>query len=314
MDTNILIIDDDAAIRNGLHKFIMASGYTPFKASSSEEGLGILKAHKIHVVITDIILPGIDGLELTELIKKTYEDTDVIVMTGFSGNYSYKEAITKGASDLVFKPVRFEELLLRLKKVLKGRRLTNERNEMMAKLKELGITDGLTKLYNSRHFYSQMEIEIGRADRYNHPLTLLLLDIDLFKNYNDQFGHLEGDKVLHRTGKIIKSCLRRMDTAYRYGGEEFTILLPETPTEEAMTVAERIRSRIEKETFSPQEGKKVSITISIGVTEYCKDEDLSVFVRRADRAMYLSKKNGRNRVSTLFSGKEVKKSALSFSY
>ncbi len=92
-----------------------------------------------------------------------------------------------------------------------------------------------------------------------------------------------------------------MDTAYRYGGEEFTILLPETPTEEAMTVAERIRSRIEKETFSPQEGKKASITISIGVTEYCKDEDLPVFVRRADRAMYLSKKNGRNRVSTLFS-------------
>ena len=90
-----------------------------------------------------------------------------------------------------------------------------------------------------------MEIEIGRADRYNHPLTLLFLDIDFFKNYNDQFGHLEGDKVLHRTGKIIKSCLRRMDTAYRYGGEEFTILRPETPTEEAMTVAERIRSRIE---------------------------------------------------------------------
>jgi diguanylate cyclase (GGDEF)-like protein len=185
---------------------------------------------------------------------------------------------------------------------------------MMGKLKELGITDGLTKLYNSRHFYSQMEIEIGRADRYYHPLTLLFLDIDFFKNYNDQFGHLEGDKVLHRTGKIIKSCLRRMDTAYRYGGEEFTILLPETPTEEAMTVAERIRSRIEKETFSPQEGKKVSITISIGVTEYCKDEDLSVFIRRADRAMYLSKKDGRNKVSTLFSGKEVKKSALSFSY
>ncbi|MBW1960086.1 MAG: diguanylate cyclase, partial [Deltaproteobacteria bacterium] len=253
-----------------------------------------------------------DGLDLTERIKSTY-NTDVIVMTGYSGDYSYEEAINKGASDLIFKPVRFEELLLRLKRVLKERRLTNERIEMLEKLKKLAITDGLTRLYNSRHFYNQMELEADRSNRYNHPLALLLLDIDLFKEYNDTYGHLQGDKVLQRIGKIIKSCLRKMDTAYRYGGEEFTILLPETTAEEAKTVAERIRAGIEKVKFSPVPGNETNITISVGVTEYCKNEDLSEFVQRADRAMYLSKKNGRNRVSSIFGEKEVKQSVLPFS-
>ncbi|MBW1697864.1 MAG: diguanylate cyclase [Deltaproteobacteria bacterium] len=312
MASNILIVDDDAAIRDSLHEFIMISGFTAFKSSSSEEALEILKEETIHVVITDIILPGMDGLDLTERIKSTY-NTDVIVMTGYSGDYSYEEAINKGASDLIFKPVRFEELLLRLKRVLKERRLTNERIEMLEKLKKLAITDGLTRLYNSRHFYNQMELEADRSNRYNHPLALLLLDIDLFKEYNDTYGHLQGDKVLQRIGKIIKSCLRKMDTAYRYGGEEFTILLPETTAEEAKTVAERIRAGIEKVKFSPVPGNETNITISVGVTEYCKNEDLSEFVQRADRAMYLSKKNGRNRVSSIFGEKEVKQSVLPFS-
>jgi diguanylate cyclase (GGDEF)-like protein len=311
MSSNILIVDDDSAIRDSLHEFIMISGYTAFKSPSSEEALAVLKEKNIHVVITDIILPGMDGLDLTERVKSIY-NTDVIVMTGYSGDYSYEEAINKGASDLIFKPVRFEELLLRLKRVLKERQLTNERIEMMEKLKKLAITDGLTRLYNSRHFYNQMELEADRSNRYNHPLAMLLLDIDLFKEYNDTYGHLEGDKVLQSIGKTITSCLRKMDTAYRYGGEEFTILLPETTAEEARTVAERIRAGIEREEFTPTPHKGTTVTISIGVTEYFKNEDLSEFVQRADRAMYLSKKNGRNRVSSIFGEKEIKQSVLPF--
>jgi diguanylate cyclase (GGDEF)-like protein len=103
-----------------------------------------------------------------------------------------------------------------------------------------------------------------------------------------------------------------MDTAYRYGGEEFTILLPETTAEEARTVAERIRAEIERDKFTPISGKETNITISIGVTEYFKNEDLSEFVQRADRAMYLSKKNGRNRVSSILGEKEIKQSVLPF--
>ena len=299
-DTSILIVDDDPGIRNSLHEFIGMAGYKSFMATSAEEALEILKTNTIHVVITDIKLPGMNGLELTDLIRNIY-DTDVIVITGYSGNYSYEEAINKGASDFVSKPVRFEELLLRLRRVLKEQQITKERVLMLKRLQDLAITDGLTGLYNSRYFYKQLDAEVDRSKRYHHPLTLLFMDIDRFKHYNDTYGHLEGDKVLARFGKVIKSCLRKMDTAYRYGGEEFTVILPETSKDEVMTVAKRIKDAIENEKFSPQSGKSISMTISIGVTQYCLGERISKFVQRSDKAMYLSKQRGRNQISTLFS-------------
>ena len=303
MEARILIVDDDAAIRDSMHEFVEMSGYRSSTADSAEAALEALKLDGADVVITDIMLPGMDGLELTDRIKKNY-DIDVIVMTGYSGDYSYEEAISKGASDFVFKPVRFEELLLRLRRVLKERQLTQERVHMLEKLKRLSITDGLTKLYNSRYFYNQLKAEIDRTARYQRPLSLLLLDIDKFKEYNDGYGHLEGDKVLLRLGQIIKSCLRKMDSAYRYGGEEFTVILPETEGDEAATVAERIRSAVEADQFFPQNSNQpISITISIGVTEYHDREDVAIFVQRADKAMYLSKQSGRNRVSCLFASK-----------
>lgn len=303
MEAHILIVDDDVAIRDSMHEFVDMSGYNSSMAASAEEALEQLEKSDVDVVITDIMLPGMNGLELTDRIKKNY-DIDVIVMTGYSGDYSYEEAISKGASDFVFKPVRFEELLLRLRRVLKERRLTQERVEMLDKLKRLSITDGLTKLYNSRYFYNQLKAEISRTTRYERPLSLLLLDIDQFKEYNDTYGHLEGDKVLVGLGKVIRSCLRKMDSAYRYGGEEFTVILPETEGDEAATVAERIRSAVEVEKFYPDQGKTArSITVSVGVTEYHNQEEVSILVQRADKAMYLSKQSGRNQVSCLFASK-----------
>lgn len=302
-EANVLIVDDDAAIRESMNEFVDMSGYQSITAVSAEEALDKLAGGRVDVVITDIMLPGMDGLELTDRIKKEY-DIDVIVMTGYSGDYSYEEAISKGASDFVFKPVRFEELLLRLRRVLKERRLTQERVQMLDKLKRLSITDGLTNLYNSRYFYNQLKAEIDRTSRYQRPLSLLLLDIDKFKEYNDSFGHLEGDKVLVRLGQVIKSCLRKMDSAYRYGGEEFTVILPETEGDEAATVAERIRTSVSTEKFFPKDREaKYNITISIGVTEYIRDEEVAIFVQRADKAMYLSKQSGRDRVSCLFASK-----------
>ncbi len=299
MDTRILIVDDDTAIRDAMCKYLNMVGYETFGSGSAEETLEMLKGNKISVVITDILMSGMNGLELTDAIKKDY-DIDVIVMTGYSGDFSYEEAISKGASDFVFKPIRFEELHLRLKRVLRERRLKKERNQMLDKLQKLAITDGLTGLYNSRHFYNRLELEVSRSSRYDHPLSLLLMDIDYFKNYNDSYGHLEGDKVLVIIGKIIKACLRKMDSAYRYGGEEFTIILPETNAKDAETVAQRIRRSIEESEFRPEGFDPVTITISIGVTEYNPGEDLSSFVQRCDKAMYTSKNNGRNSISSLF--------------
>ncbi len=299
MEHHILIVDDDVSIRDSMHEFVEMSGYRSFVATSAEEALAILKTEMIQVVITDILLPGMDGLEFTDRVKKDH-DIDIIVMTGYSSDYSYEEAVSKGASDFVFKPVRFEELLLRLKRVLKERKLTQERVLMVEKLRKLSITDGLTKLFNSRYFYNQLNGEIDRSNRYGHPLSLLLLDIDNFKDYNDTYGHLEGDKILVRLGAVIKTCLRKMDSAYRYGGEEFTIILPETVGDEAETVAQRVRTAVLDEDFIAKNGKKVDITVSIGVTQYCREEDISTFVQRADQAMYRSKQDGRNKVSCIF--------------
>jgi len=298
-DIHILIVDDEHIVRDVMHEYIQNAGYASQTVSSAEEALDLLKMNDFHVVITDIMLPGMGGLELTEIIKKK-NGVDVIVITGYSNEYTYEEAINVGASDFVIKPVRLEELLLRLKRVLKERQLTEERTRMMQKLQKLAITDGLTKLYNSRSFYTQLELEVDRFNRYKHPLSLLLLDIDHFKDYNDTYGHLEGDKVLVRFSQIIKSCLRTNDSAYRYGGEEFTVILPETGGEEAKTVAQRIRKTLEAEKFKPLPGSQVKITISIGVTQYHPKEELSAFIQRADKAMYLSKENGRNKVSALF--------------
>ena len=295
---NVLIVDDDLSVRNTMDEYIANAGFSTLAASSAEEALELIEKNDFAVVITDIRLPGLGGLELTKVIKQK-NGSDVIVVTGYSDDYSYEEAINIGASDFVIKPVRLEELLLRLRRVLKERQLSSERTRMMQKLQKLATTDGLTKLYNSRSFYSQLELEVDRYNRYKHPLSLLLLDIDNFKEFNDNFGHLEGDKVLVRFSQIIKSCLRTNDSAYRYGGEEFTVILPETNGDEAKTVAQRIRSSLETEKFKPIPDKNAKITISIGVTQYFPKEELSAFIRRADKAMYLSKKNGRNRVSVL---------------
>ena len=298
MNINILIVDDDSSVRNPMNEFIKLSGYNSFGASSAEEAIDILKTTSMQVVITDVMLPEMGGFELTEHITQEY-DSAVIVITGYSDIYSYEEAIKMGASDFIVKPVRFEELLLRLKKVLAERELANDRGRMMEKLQKLAITDGLTKLHNSRSFYSQLEVEVDRFNRYKRSLALMLMDIDHFKKYNDSYGHLEGDKALVTIAQIIKSCLRKLDSAYRYGGEEFTVILPETSCEEAQTVAQRIKSALKAENFMPQHGKEAKITISIGVTEYSPDEQLSEFIQRADKAMYLSKGKGRNKVTSL---------------
>jgi diguanylate cyclase (GGDEF)-like protein/PAS domain S-box-containing protein len=162
--------------------------------------------------------------------------------------------------------------------------------------RELSIVDDLTQLYNSRHFYFQLKIELDRSNRYKQPLTLLLLDLDDFKIFNDAYGHVEGDQVLMRLGQVVNRCLRQADSAYRYGGEEFTILLPMTTSKDAAVTAERIRAEFKKESFSPAPAKDVHLTVSIGLAQYKPQEDMKAFVHRVDQLMYQGKKNGKDRV------------------
>jgi two-component system, cell cycle response regulator len=293
---SILIADDDVLFLMSLSDYLQSKGYLIDTAENAEQALAVLKSKKIDVVITDIKMDGMDGLEMTRHIKDLYEAA-VIVITGYTEEYSYEEAIGHGADDIVFKPFRYEEMLLRLQRVFKERGLAQERERILKELKALSITDGLTGVFNSRHFYHQLEIEIERYKRHGHPLSLIFIDIDHFKKYNDSHGHLEGDRVLRETADLIASCIRKMDSVYRYGGEEFTVILPQTDCSSAMNLAQRIRKTIEAHFLSFPDQEK--ITVSIGVTEYATGDTLTEFIHRADKALYMAKESGRNRISWL---------------
>jgi two-component system cell cycle response regulator len=298
MTYSILIVDDDEAIKNSVKEFLIIQNYKVKSAANAQQALDILQIFNADIVITDITMQGMDGLELTKKIKSKYH-ADVMVMTGYSAEYSYEEAVKAGASDFIFKPFKFEELELRISRVLRESEIKQERVNLLKKLEKLAITDALTKLYNSRHFFSEIKTEIMRNKRYSRDLSLLILDIDFFKKYNDNWGHVEGDRVLMEIGKTIKSCMRSMDTAYRYGGEEFAIILPETGIEEACVVGTRIKDTISDLIFEPEFGEKQSIKISIGVTELIDGEDYKTFIKRADKALYKSKDTGRDKLSHL---------------
>lgn len=173
-----------------------------------------------------------------------------------------------------------------------------ERKKAEEELKRLVITDDLTGLYNQRYFYAQLTKEVERAKRHNRPLSLLLIDVDLFKEFNDTYGHWEGDFVLKKIGELLMKNVRDIDIAFRYGGEEFTVILPETNHEDAMIVAERIRKAVAQTLFYPftLDGQPdiVSETVSIGTTEFHQEDTLKSFLKRADNAMYQAKKSGRN--------------------
>ena len=296
MRPKILIVEDNTAIRELIHMFLEKSGFQSFSVIDAEAALDILKDQEIGVVLTDVKLPGMNGLELTKIIKHNY-NTDVIIMTGYSLDYSIEEAMTRGASDLIIKPIRLEDLLLRINVVLKNHSEKEENCRKLEELKNLSIRDDLTGLFNSRKFYSHIAQETDRSNRYFRPLSLILMDIDNFKSLNDAYGHLTGDRVLSSTGEIIKTAIRKQDTAYRYAGDEFTIILPETGIERALAVAERVRQAIENEIHVLSNPRPLKVTASLGVVAYRTDEEIKSFVHRADSAMYASKRKGRNNIS-----------------
>jgi diguanylate cyclase (GGDEF)-like protein/PAS domain S-box-containing protein len=200
-------------------------------------------------------------------------------------------------ADISSSPITLSEkeyLLGMFRDITERKRMEDVLKESEKKYRDLSMIDDLTQLYNSRYFYAQLEIEIERSNRYGQPLTLLLLDLDKFKKFNDKYGHVEGDYVLLRLGQVVKRCLRETDSAYRYGGEEFTIILPMTTSNEGIVTAKRIQTELRKEVFYPVLGQEVNITVSIGLAEYKPKEEMKTFVQRVDKLMYQAKKDGRN--------------------
>jgi PleD family two-component response regulator len=214
----ILIVDDDPFLRETLEKLLEIVGISSNSAANGDEAIGLLEKNSYTMILTDMKMPGVDGIDLIKMICKNY-DVSIIAMTGYSEGYTYVDVINAGASDFIKKPFGIEELEAKIRRIITERNLRKELNR-------LSITDSLTELYNQRHFYFRLNEEIRRAKRQRNKLALILLDLNDFKKYNDKYGHLAGDEVLRDAGDIIRSCIREsVDSGYRYGGMSLLLSL-----------------------------------------------------------------------------------------
>ena len=283
----ILIVDDDDLVLKTLNVLVSSLGYKCLLASDGVEAVEVLSNTSCDLVLSDVLMPNMDGLELLEYVREKHPKIGVIIATGFSERASYADVIQAGAIDFIKKPIDQAELEAKLARALRER-------EMVRKLEELSLSDSLTSLFNRRAFEEKFAKEVERASRQDYPLFLANIDIDNFKEYNDMYGHGEGDNVLVCLAEILVECTRHnVDMAFRLGGDEFAVLLPQTSATQATEIVQRILLKYLEENY----GKT---TLSIGIVSCERDEkinleqDLLRMKDRADKAMYEAKKGGKN--------------------
>ena len=288
----VLIVDDAPDTLEIIQKLLHYEGYDVAMASTGEEGVKKVEEEKPEVVLMDINLPGIDGTEALRRIRIINPLQCVIMLTAFATVDNAVRALKEGASDFVKKPFENEHLIHIVNQCLEKYKTLKEKEKLEEEVRRLSVTDDLTSLYNHRQFFKTLGAELVRLKRQKTSLSLLMLDLDNFKNYNDRYGHLEGDRVLKNVGEIVKHSIRyNVDSGYRYGGDEFAALLIGASMDQAMTIAERIRSSIEQTEFQ-------NVTVSVGLSEYRDHFDLEGFVKSADNALYTAKHSGGNRIHT----------------
>ncbi|MGB3226066.1 MAG: diguanylate cyclase [Desulforhopalus sp.] len=287
----VLIVDDDELVRMTLSVLIGSFGYHCLVAGDGIEAIAVLKSTAVDLVFSDIVMPGMDGLQLLDHIIENYKETDVIISTGYHEKASYSEVIKAGALDFIKKPIDHAELEAKLARAVRER-------SMMRELERLSMQDGLTKILNRRAFDERFPDEVERAHRQNYPLMYAVIDIDNFKEYNDEYGHQEGDNILINLAEILKDCTREsVDLCFRLGGDEFAVLLPQATATQGTEVVQRILLNFLEKNFG-------TTTLSIGLVS-CKrnekiprEQDEMAIKERADQAMYDAKRNGKNCVVT----------------
>lgn len=285
----ILLVDDDQSILEILTDLMAIFGHDYVTAQNGMEAIEKLKHNFFDIVLTDMIMPDIDGMELLKHIKKNYPNIKVMVVTGYERAFTYTDVIRAGASDFISKPFNTDELEAKINRLVRE-------IELMSQLELLSISDGLTGLYNRRHFDAKIFEEARRAHRQSHDLFLAVIDVDNLKKMNDKYGHLAGDKLLKSVGDIIKHCIREnVDWPFRYGGDEFCVILTQVTRDQAISTSERLI-----ESFNE---KKLPLTgLSIGLAQFVRTqdakwtEDIDDLVKRSDIALYKAKQTGRNRV------------------
>jgi len=270
----ILIVDDDSHFTETLMDLLATLSMSSESASNGSEAIKILEKKEYTFILTDMKMQGMDGLKLIEKIHNKLPNISIIAMTGYSEGYKYVDVINAGANDFINKPFDLEELEAKLRRIIIERNLRKE-------LSRLSITDSLTGLFNQRHFYTRLKDEVTRAKRQKHPLSLILLDLDNFKEYNDTYGHLEGDEMLRNVGQIINSSIREgVDSGYRYGGDEFAIILIESDLNVAKEIGKRVQASLKE---------KSNITASIGYKKFSENMSDKELVAEADKNLYRAK-------------------------
>ena len=291
---NSLLIVDDENENLVILSFILEKNYTLFTATNGADTIKIAKEQKPDVILLDILMPGMDGYQTLIKLKESSETSGipVIIITGLDDVEFEERGLSLGAADYITKP--FSAVVVKLR--------VNNQIQILNQLRtieRLSMIDQLTNLPNRRNFDDRMNMEWNQAIREKTPISIMMLDLDKFKTLNDTYGHQQGDIVLQAVSQVYPKSFRRPgDFAARWGGEEFIVLLPNTPLAGALEVAENIRKDIGKLEIPGREGSIIKLTISIGVNSIIPEQgsSLDAFISGADDALYAAKQAGRNRV------------------
>jgi len=283
----ILIADDDTDFRSVLVRRARRMGLEVVEAGDGPEARRLLDGQAYDALVVDLYMPGATGLEVVEHAQRLDPNIQAIVLTASASVETAVEALRAGVYDYISKP--FESMAafeLALTRALEHRRLIEENARLFAEVQRLAVTDPVTGLFNRHKLNEFLELEVERARRYGRPLSLIMLDIDDMKKFNDTFGHPAGDEALRRVAQAIRSQVRRVDLPTRYGGDEFLIVLPEAKAEEAQAISMRIGIEIGKGSF---DGARLSASAGVSVwkAEFATAED---FVRDVDQSLYRDKR------------------------
>jgi len=290
---SILIVDDDGLIAQAL-THILSPEYTVYVARDGQDAIDVAREMNPDVILLDVLMPGMSGFHVISVLKNMAETRDipVIFVTGLDSAKDEEKGLILGAADYIHKPFTPAIVKLRVSNQIK---IINQ----MRLIHRMSVTDSLTNVANRRQFNSHLEQEWKRSVRFQSSVSVLMLDIDHFKVFNDNFGHIQGDIVLQTVANLIKDMLKRpRDLVARWGGEEFAVVLPDTNMHGAYKVAEDIRIAIENYVLLFKEDMPIRITVSIGVNSLVPGQHSSVdrFISDADKALYQAKGAGRNRV------------------
>lgn len=310
--SKILVVDDSRTQLVWLVQVLEREGYAVSSAADGKEAIRKVRSDPPDLVLLDMILPDMDGLEVLRIVKARPENEfiPVIILSVKSDLDSKVAGLRIGADDFLAKPFAEAEILARCAAMLRIKHLQERLHDMQRKLEEQSITDALTGLKNRRLFDERLHEEFRRAQRYGDYLSLIMIDLDHFKQVNDRFGHPAGDAVLREVGSLIRASIRDPDICARYGGEEFAVILPKTHMSGALAVAERIWREIgTKEYAVPPSAqtqatveagapRAVQVTASVGIAFYPSKDINSgeLLVRFADQALYEAKRAGRNTI------------------